>query len=125
MFLSEIGAIGGVVRGTTELLRELKKPKLSGDQFAEMLKLQMAQKNSPEAAAAQKQQQMKQVDALSTRFIELRDADGDGLLSKDESGMAADEFEKLDINDDDQISKLEVARGYWLRAGLKPPEEQI
>lgn len=103
--LEGAGALGTIFRGAAGLVRELKRPKLDDQQFATLLQAQLKnQESSRQGDAAGK------ILAASNRFVTQRDANGDGLLSLEESGLDKESFARLDANNDGRLTSEELAR---------------
>lgn len=101
--LGHLNSLNGVLQGATGLVRELKQPRLSSEDFASILKKQLEQ------APAQRLNAMEQVAvAKSERFVERMDFDGDQKLSLEESGLKAELFQKLDANQDGYLTAEEL-----------------
>lgn len=105
--LTGAGALGSVLRGATGLVQALKQPKLSTTQFAAVLNQQLELHRGTGAQSAN-QVRNTQAAALSTKFMALRDANGDTMLRLDESGMDNARFGQLDVNKDGLLSELEL-----------------
>jgi hypothetical protein len=111
--LGQIGAVGSALRGASELVRELKRPKMSAETFDHLLLQQMeASKKTDKANAAENAQQ------LSERFLQTFDVNGDGGLSLEESGLAAVQFGRLDQNQDGLVTARELQAMHQLKPTL-------
>jgi len=112
--LESVGAANGLLKGAADLVRELKRPRVSEGTFAEMLR-QAAAASDPEAQA-------RQTRAMATKrageVMRLRDVNGDGLLSRDESGLKADAFTAADGDGDGMLSAEEVRQVILQNAGV-------
>jgi len=112
--LQGAGAAGALLNGATNLVRALKQPKLSDETFAEMLRQASAEtdpeilKKRAEATAGQR----------TSEVMTLRDVNGDGFLSRDESGLKADEFTAADLDGDGMLSTDEVKQAILRGAGM-------
>ncbi|MBX3177835.1 MAG: hypothetical protein KF886_10775 [Candidatus Hydrogenedentes bacterium] len=98
--LGGIGAANALVRSAASLVRAVKQPRVTDEAFSDVFRKQMDAAMSPEARRAKAAEQ-------SDRFIGLRDADGDGMLRLDESGLDRAAFERLDLNGDGLLSREE------------------
>lgn len=96
-------ALGSVFQGAAGLVQALKQPKLSSTQFATLLNQKLEQQQGSAGV-----QQAKAADALTQKFIALRDANGDAKLAKAESGLDLEKFELLDTDKDGYLSVTEV-----------------
>ncbi|HNR30956.1 MAG TPA: hypothetical protein PKI11_08695 [Candidatus Hydrogenedentes bacterium] len=103
--IESLGAAGAVLRGAQGVIRELRRPRGADAAFAAVLREQL-QRNDPAAT----QRMTLEINEQSARFVALRDADGDGLLTLDESGLTREEFLRLDTDGDGRLSAAEVAR---------------
>ncbi|MBP8128046.1 MAG: hypothetical protein KA184_00585 [Candidatus Hydrogenedentes bacterium] len=103
--LQSLNGAAAVLRGATGLVRELRRPKAADAAFAALLQAQL-QRNDPAAA----QRSAEAITKQSERFISLRDADRDGRLTLEESGLTQEAFAKLDIDGDGALTAAEVAK---------------
>lgn len=107
---SGVGAASALVKNATSLVQALKQPKVTDEAFSAILKAQMEAASSPEARDAKAAE-------ASERFIRLRDADGDGLLRFEESGLERAVFDKIDRNGDGRLSKEEYQQALVGQSG--------
>jgi len=99
--LTGIGAVNGLLQGTSSMVRALKQPKLTDEAFSEIFKAHYTAASSPETREAKALE-------MSQRFVALRDVNGDQMLRFDESGLSAAQFAALDRDGDGQLSTAEV-----------------
>jgi hypothetical protein len=108
-FLASLTGVNEVVRNATGLLQELKRPRLSKQEFSTILREELRQTATPDNGEARI---LQQINALSQRFIETRDADANGRLSLLESGLKPELFAQLDTDGDGELSLTEIRRPY-------------
>ncbi len=104
--LQGVGAVNALLNGATNLVNALKRPRLSDETFAEMLRQANA---AADPEAVRKQTEAAAVQRASD-VMTFRDVNGDGLLSRDESGLGADDFAARDLDGDGMLSADEVKR---------------
>ena len=104
--LTGLNAVNAVLRGTQGLVRELKKPTASDVAFAQILQQQLNAAGG--SAGSGSGESMRAIERGVQQFITQRDTNGDGLLTKDESGLNSDFFQKLDQNGDGKLSLAEI-----------------
>lgn len=107
-FLGEIGALNGVLKSATGLVRELKRPRLSNESFEKLLHEQMKLAAEVETKRVDGTATLSQAQDWSANFRAKFDADGDGLLTEAESGLAPDVFKQLDSDGDGKLSDAEL-----------------
>lgn len=108
--LSSLASTNALFRGTANLVRAFKQPRLKSEDFASVLKAQL---NKKPATSAEIQQARQQTALLqSAQLMKSRDADTDSLLTKDEAGLAPELFKKLDLDADGRLSQDELKAGY-------------
>lgn len=108
-FLASLTGVNEVVRNATGLLQELKRPRISKQEFAAILREELRQATTPNNGEAR---MLQKINALSQRFVETRDADANGRLSLLESGLSPELFAQLDSDGDGELSLKEVRRPY-------------
>lgn len=102
--LGGIGAANALMKNATSFVQALKQPRVTDEAFSEILRSQMEAASSPEAQRAKAAK-------ISERFVQLRDADGDGALRFDESGLERAAFDRLDLNRDGRLTREEYQQG--------------
>lgn len=100
--LGTVNAVGLALRGAEGLVREIRRPKISDETFAQILQKQLA---SSDGASGES---IEEITALSEKYVATRDYNGDGVLSKDESGLSSQIFQKLDTNGDGKLTAEEL-----------------
>jgi len=113
-----LGTVDSILRGANTLLAQMKSPRREASNgtsdFDQVLQGALAKGPGMSGEGPARLDAIaRQADSLivrSEQFVQLRDADGDGLLSEDESGLAEDVFERLDVNGDRRLSSAEVRR---------------
>jgi hypothetical protein len=113
--LESIGAVNAIFKGATGLVRELRRPNPEAELFASVLREQMAEARAPE-------RQQAQILKASEAFVRLRDANADGVLNRDESGLSSSEFGKLDLDGDGVLSTEELRRSHLESLSAKMKE---
>ena len=108
--LMNLGALSGVMNGAASVIRELKRPRVSGDDFAKILEAQLTQARSGEAAKAQRERRVAWVNQTTQRFVTVRDANGDSMLSRDESGLDQNVFAQFDVDKDGKLTLDELRK---------------
>lgn len=106
-----IGAVGTALKGAAEMVRELRRPTLKSEDFATVLRARMEHQSQPDAQnvfAAQ----LRESGLQGAKFMQVRDANADGMLSMEESALAQELFNKLDIDQNGKLSVEEVQAGY-------------
>jgi hypothetical protein len=104
-FIAELGSINSLLGGAAALVRELKRPRMTQQDFSALLQAQLQQAGNP--ALAQMRQARAAAD-FTMKHINLHDVTGDGRLSVMESGFDAPLFEAMDINRDGLLDAQEV-----------------
>ncbi len=107
-FLGGISGVNALLRSATGFVRELKRPRLSNEDFANILRSQVRQTNTRPGAAAGVDRLGDQAARLGGQFVQVRDVDGNGTLSEAESGLRGQLFAQLDANRDGELSALEM-----------------
>ena len=103
--LQGIGAANALLRGASNLVREFKQPNVDKAAFAGMLREKLAGTSSPETIEAR-------LIERTENFLRVRDANADGLLSRDESGLNKTLFTRLDADGDGLLSAEELRQPY-------------
>jgi len=98
--LMGIGMANGLLKGASELVQELKRPKAHETAFADLLKQQMNQSKPT--------QNDMRIQQLSEQFMKLHDVNGDGVVSANESGLPSEVFKLFDRNRDGQLGLEEL-----------------
>lgn len=108
--VNQLAPVNGLVDGAAKLVNAWRKPTLKSEDFASVLKERLRANNDPAARAVQAEKLRNSVDRSAGRFVDLRDFDGDRMLTQDESGMEAKAFAKLDANADGKLSIDELKK---------------
>ena len=106
--LHGIGAANALLRNATGLVRAIKAPRVDKEAFAAMLQKELGQTASPDAIRAK-------LTEASEQHVRLRDADADGLLTRNESGLNKNTFARLDADGDGFLSAAELRAPYLER----------
>lgn len=109
--LAGIGAVNAVFRGATGLLNELKRPKTTANTsfsptLQQELQRAMAGSGGSAANAAGRMEQ------AARKFLDVRDVDGNGALSLEESGLDAKTFARYDADGNGALSLQEIQQQY-------------
>ncbi len=107
MDLLAISAAGMALRETAHLVREFRQSKAAKREFESAL-AKALETNATSTAKTGKAEKQR-LDRQSAEFMRKRDVDGNGLLSRAESGLEQATFDRLDANTDGQLSKDELA----------------
>ena len=105
-----ISAVGKTLQSASNLVRELKRPRISRQDFSAILRHEMQQQRAETKHSAE----LKQASGMAETFMKQRDADGNGRISPAESGMDAKTFEAADLNGDGELSPEEL-QAYLLK----------
>lgn len=119
--IQQLAPLGEAFTGAAQLVNAWRKPTLKSEDFASVLRARLQANNEPAARAVQAEKLRNAVDRSAGRFVDLRDFDGDRMLTQDESGLEAKAFAKLDANVDGKLSIDELKRpGLDMVARLYP-----
>lgn len=99
-----ISAVGKALQSASNLVRELKRPRVSRQDFSAILRHEMQQQR----VGTQHSAELKQASDITETFMKQRDADGNGRISLAESGWDAKAFEAADLNGDGELSPQEL-----------------
>ena len=99
--LGQLTAVNSVLKNAAGLVRELKKPRVSNEDFAALLQQQIQSQVGDTSKSSSGED-------LSQRLISLRDLNNDGVLTQEESGLSASLFERLDSDADGLLSLEEL-----------------
>ena len=101
MELLAIGAAGKALQSVTNLVHELKTPRLTKKDFATLLQEQVQK-------AQTEKMDPKRAESTTRAAIRRLDADNNGVLNMSESGLKQDMFNRLDLNKDGQLNSEEL-----------------
>lgn len=104
--LQGIGAANALIRGAAGFVRELKAPSQQDQEFGALLKGLLSR--TPEAQAQREAAKEAALTQMAAEVMQLRDVNGDGLLSRSESGLKGDAFTRADLDGDGMLSAKEV-----------------
>ena len=106
--LGSASGIAGLLNSATGLVSALKQPRVSNQDFAAMLQSRIADAKQAQTPEAQRARLEQSVTELTAKYVGLRDADGDGLLKLDESGLDPRLFAAADADGDSRLSAAEI-----------------
>ncbi|HPO13201.1 MAG TPA: hypothetical protein PLI09_07130 [Candidatus Hydrogenedentes bacterium] len=105
MDLLAISAAGLAIRETAKLISEFRQSRTVKRQFESALAKALENSTSTGKTAKTSKQRY---DLQSSEFIRLRDVNGNGMLSRAESGFDKTIFNRVDSNSDGQLSRDEL-----------------
>ena len=106
--LTGIGAVNALLRGASGLIREIKRPRLTNDDFANILNQRIEQAKTAHGDSQRLQVLSAEVTRMTEQFIAVRDVDGNHALNIQESGLNAKNFGQLDTDHNGQLTQLEL-----------------
>ena len=106
--LTGIGAVNALLRGATGLVREIKRPRLSNEDFANILQQKIDQPQTTHGPSSRLQILSDEVTRMTNQLIATRDIDGSHTLNSQESGLSEQCFQQLDANRDGELSHSEL-----------------
>jgi len=106
--LSSANAIAGLLNGATDLVNAWKQPKLSNDDFSKVLDFQLETARAANTPEAQRARETAKIAELSAKYVGLRDANQDGALTLNESGLEAKQFVAMDADGDGKLTSAEI-----------------
>lgn len=106
--LTGIGAINALFRGASGFVREIKQPRLSNEEFANILRQKIDQAKSTYGDTNRLQALDNEVTRMTLQFIAARDLDANRTLDRQESGLTENTFNQLDTDHDGELSQLEL-----------------
>jgi hypothetical protein len=110
--LTGIGAVNALLRGATGLVKEIKRPRLSNDDFANILKQKIDQPQWTQGPSSRLQIISDEVTRMTDQLIATRDIDGSRTLNMQESGLSEQSFQGLDANRDGELSHSELRASF-------------
>ncbi len=110
--LGNVGAVNALMRGAAGLVRELKKPSVSKEEFTEILRQEVQKNNSPNKKTAMLDFRIGKMKEWGGVFVANRDFDGSGALNVHESGLTQQVFDGLDLDGNGELTAEEVSRPY-------------
>ena len=108
--IGQLTGATGLLNGATGLVNSVRKPSLKSADFASVLKERMRLSNDPVVMHQRAEKARTDADSTARRFMQLRDYNNDQLLSRDESGLEAAAFGKLDTNSDGRLTLDELKK---------------
>ena len=106
--LGSASGIAGLMNSAASLVTALKQPRVSEQDFASLLQSRIAEAKQAQTPEAQRARLEQSLTELSAKYVGLRDADGDGALKLDESGLDARVFAAADADSDGRLSAAEI-----------------
>lgn len=101
-------AANKVLQGAAGLVNALKRPRVTKQEFSDMLRQEVQRSVSAEKSSKNANAFIKRATALSASYVAGRDKNRDGLLSLAETDMTGAQFAALDGNGDGQLSAEEL-----------------
>lgn len=113
MDLLAISAAGLAIRETAKLISEFRQSRTVKRQFESALVKALENNTSAEKTAKTSRQRYER---QSAEFIRLRDINGNGMLSRAESGFDKTVFNQADSNSDGQLARDELTAYFKTKA---------
>lgn len=108
--INQLAPVSELLNSVGNVVSAWRKPTLNSADFASVLREKMKLSNDPAVLRVRAEKMRSAVDRSASRFIDLRDANNDQMLSKDETGMDERLFTKLDSNADGMLSRDELKK---------------
>jgi hypothetical protein len=86
----------------------MKRPRLSNDEFANILRQKIDQAQATQGPSNRLQILSDEVTRMTDQLIATRDIDGSHTLNVHESGLSEQSFQNLDTNRDGELSHIEL-----------------
>jgi hypothetical protein len=107
--ITQIGMVVNTTRGIIEALKPRPRPAAIHHEAGE---------TRASSGSKARTDFSSELSKAAARFIELRDANRDGVLDAVELGLGKDVFSRIDTNADGRISLAEVSQAASVNAGL-------